>query len=56
MEMGSGAQFAVLEGRTFVFLLYDSYARSKSYEIEPNGVATERHDITGHVFKWARVR
>lgn len=56
VEMGSGAQFAVLEGRTFVFLPYDSYARSKIYEIAPDGVATERHDITGDVFKWVRVR
>jgi hypothetical protein len=56
VEMGSGAQFAVLEGRTFVFLPYDSYARSKIYEIVPSGVATERLDVIGDVFKWVRVR
>jgi hypothetical protein len=56
VEMGSGAQFAVLEERTFVFLPYDSYARSRIYEIGPSGVATERFDVIGDVFKWVRVR
>ena len=56
VEMGSGAQCAVLEGRPFVFLPYGSYARSKVFEIGPSGVATERFDVVGDIFKWVRVR
>lgn len=56
VEIGSSAQFAVLDGRTFVFLPYDDYARSKIYEIDAGGVATEHLDVDGDVFKWLRVR
>lgn len=56
VEISSGAQFAVLDGRTFVFLPYDDYARTKVYEIDAQGAATEHLDVTGDVFKWVRVR
>jgi hypothetical protein len=56
VAIGSSAQFAVLDGRTFVFLPYEDYARSKIYEIDESGVATERLDVPGDVFKWVRVR
>lgn len=52
----SGAQFAVLDGRTFVFLPYDDWGRSKIYEIDDEGVATEHGDTTGDIFKWIRIR
>ena len=55
-EIGSSAQFAVLDGRTFVFLPYEQYRRSKVYEIDANGRATEHLDVLGDVFKWIRVR
>jgi len=56
VEVGESAQFAVLDGRTFVFLAYDDWARTKVYEIDENGTATERGDTVGDVFKWVRVR
>ena len=40
----------------FVFLPYDDWNRTKMYEIDDEGVATERHDTPGDVFKWIRVR
>jgi hypothetical protein len=52
----SGAQFAVLDGRTFVFLPYDDWGRTKIYELDAAGKATERADTSGDVFKWIRVR
>ena len=56
VALGSGAQFAVLEGRTFVFLPFDEWARTKVYEIDAAGRATARFEVTGDVFKWVRVR
>ena len=45
-----------LDGRTFVFLPYDEWSRTRIYEIDDEGVATERGDTLGDVFKWVRVR
>jgi len=56
VSMGDAVQFAVLDGRTFVFLPYDEWARTRIYEIDENGTATERGDTLGDVFKWVRVR
>jgi hypothetical protein len=56
VELGSSAQFAVLDGRTFVFLPNDDSGRTKIYEIDAAGVATEHLDVPGDVFKWIRVR
>jgi len=56
VAIGSGAQFAVLDGRTFVFLPYDDWARTKVYELDADGVATEHLDVTGDVFKWEKLR
>jgi hypothetical protein len=56
VDIGSGAQFAVLDGRTFVFLPYQEWGRTKGYELADDGTATERFDTVGDVFKWIRVR
>lgn len=56
VDIGSGAQFAVLDGRTFVFLPYEDYGRTKIYEIDDDGRAIERGDTAGDVFKWIKVR
>ena len=56
VEISSGAQFAVLDGRTFVFLPYDDWGRTKIYELDAAGRATELADTAGDVFKWIRVR
>ena len=34
VALSSGAQFAVLDGRTFVFLPYDDWSRTKVYELD----------------------
>jgi hypothetical protein len=56
VDVSGGAQFAVLDGRTFVFLPYADWGRSKVYEIGADGIAIERWDTPGDIFKWIRVR
>jgi hypothetical protein len=56
VAIGSGAQCAVLDGRTFVFLPFDMWARTKVYEIDSSGNATARFEVTGDIIKWIRVR
>lgn len=56
VAMGDAVQFAVLDGRTFVFVPYDEWARTRIYEIDDSGLATEHGDTLGDVFKWVRVR
>ena len=56
VAVGSGAQFAVIDRRTFVFVPYDDWGRTKGYELDDDGVAIERFDTLGDVFKWVRVR
>lgn len=56
VEMGPGAQFAVLDGRTFAFVPFNQWRRSKVYELDEGGVAREHFEIQGDVFKWVRVR
>lgn len=55
-EVGSGAQFAVLDGRTFVFLPRDEWSRTVVYELDREGKASKRFEVSGDVFKWIRVR
>jgi hypothetical protein len=54
--VGSGAQFAVLDGRTFVFLPFDEWSKTAVYELDADGVAEKRFVVAGDVFKWVRVR
>jgi hypothetical protein len=56
VDISSGAQFAVLDGRTFVFLPFDDWARTMVYELDDSAQATRRFEVTGDVFKWIRVR
>ena len=56
VEMTSGAQFALIDGRTFVFVPYDDWARTKAYELAADGTATEHFDTVGDVYQWVRVR
>jgi hypothetical protein len=53
---GMGTQFATLEGRTFLFVQYQAFGRTKIYEIASDGRATEHADTPGDVFKWVRIR
>ncbi|MGC4088114.1 MAG: hypothetical protein QM756_09485 [Polyangiaceae bacterium] len=56
VPVASGAQFAVVDGRTFIFLPYSDWSRSKVYELDASGNASERADTAGDIFKWVRVR
>lgn len=56
VTIADGAQMAVLDGRSFVFVPYDDWGRTKGYELMTDGTALERFDIAGDVFKWVRVR
>jgi hypothetical protein len=56
VALSSGAQMAELDGRTFLFVPYDDWGRTKAYELDADGKATPRFDTVGDVFKWVRVR
>jgi hypothetical protein len=55
VDIADGAQFAVLDGRTFIFLPFDDWARTKVYEIVDER-AVARFEVTGDVYQWVRVR
>jgi hypothetical protein len=54
----SNAQYQgkTIDGRSFVFLPYDLWGRSRVYELDPEGTATQRFESTGWVYDWVRVR
>lgn len=56
LEIGSGAQFSIIDGRTFVFLPFEDWSKSMVYELSDDGTATARFEVPGDVFKWIRVR
>jgi hypothetical protein len=39
-----------------VFLPYEEWGRTKIYEINDDGTATEQGDTVGDVFKWVKIR
>jgi len=53
---GSGSQFAVIDGRTFLFVPYQEWGRTKIYEILADGSAKLHSDTAGDVFKWVKIR
>ncbi|HVJ91340.1 MAG TPA: hypothetical protein VM580_16160 [Labilithrix sp.] len=56
MQIAGGAQMATLDGRTFLFVPYQKWGRTKAYELTSDGKAIARFDTAGDVFKWVRVR
>jgi len=56
VPIAGGAQMATLSGRTFLFVPYQEYGRTKAFELTPDGKATLRFDTAGDVFKWVQVR
>ncbi len=56
VAIADGAQLASFDERTFVFVPYDDWGRTKAYELMSDGTAIERFDTVGDVFKWVRVR
>lgn len=46
-----------IDGRSFVFLPYEDWGRTRVFEVDmQTGVATERFDTLGWVYDWVRVR
>lgn len=56
VALGSGAQFAILDGRTFVFIPFDDYSKTMIYELNSQGRASRHFEIPGNVYQWVRVR
>jgi hypothetical protein len=58
IELGvtAGGQTAVIDGRMFVFVVYNDYGNTRIYEVSNAGVATAVVDVAGDVFKWERLR
>jgi hypothetical protein len=54
----SNAQYQgkTIDGRSFVFLPYDLWGRSRVYELDAAGTATELFETSGWVYDWVRVR
>jgi hypothetical protein len=54
----SNAQYQgkTIDGRSFVFLPYDLWGRSRVYELDTDGTAKELFESTGWVYDWVRVR
>lgn len=50
------AQFAVIDGRIFLFCVFDEYGMTRVFELSSEGVATKKFDVPGDVFKWERLR
>ena len=48
--------WSVFEGRTFLFVPYSDWSRSKVFELDADGNATERFETTGFVNEWIRIR
>ena len=52
-----GFHAADIDGRSFIFLPYADWGRTRVYEVDmQTGRATERFDTTGWVYDWVRVR
>jgi hypothetical protein len=45
-----------LDGRSFVFVPYSDFSRSKVFELDTEGNATERFETVGFVNEWIRIR
>jgi hypothetical protein len=54
----SNAQYhgKTIDGRSFVFVPYDLWGRSKVYELGADGAAKQLFETTGWVYDWVRVR
>jgi hypothetical protein len=56
LPVSSGGQTAVIDGRMFLFVVFDDYGMTRAYELSEAGVATPKFDVAGDVFKWERLR
>ncbi len=54
--MNRGFNWATFEGRTFVMVPYQDWSRTRVYEVDLQGNATEHYDTTGSFYDWIKVR
>jgi hypothetical protein len=55
-SMDSAFLWSNFDGRTFVFVPYSDWSRSKVFELDDQGIATERFETVGFVNEWIRIR
>jgi hypothetical protein len=55
-SIDSAFLWSVFDGRTFVFVPYSDWSRSKVFELDVEGNATERFEAIGVVNEWIRIR
>jgi hypothetical protein len=54
--VGSGFFWSILDGRTFLFVPDADWSRSSVFELDTDGNATKRLEVTGYINDWIRVR
>jgi hypothetical protein len=54
--MNRGFNWANFDGRTFVMVPYADWSRTKVYEVDTGGTATEYFDTLGSLYDWIQVR
>jgi len=54
--MNSGFHWASFDGHALVFVPYEGWGRTRVYEVDSEGEATQRFDTLGRVSEWIRVR
>lgn len=53
---GDIGQHAVIDGRMFLFAIFDDYGKTRVYELSEDGALTKKFDVNGDVFKWEKLR
>jgi hypothetical protein len=53
---GAGWSAVQVDGRSFLFVGYDDYTRTRVYELDADGRATKHSDLLGDASGWIRVR
>lgn len=55
-NVNSTYSIAKLDGRAFVFVSAEDSSNTKVYELDPSGTVTERFEVPGVAYQWAKVR
>lgn len=55
-DVSSTYSVAKLDNRTFLFLSAEDSSNTKVYELDASGAVTERFEVPGVVYQWAKVR
>jgi hypothetical protein len=55
-NVNSTYSIARLDGKSFLFVTAEDSSNTKVYEVDASGAVTERFDVPGVVYQWAKVR